>query len=124
MMFCYCEAIESLDLSSFNTSNATNMHGMFAFCSKLNSLTFGSNFNTANVNDMRYMFQRINNGNSNALDLNLTGFTFKSEVNIEEIFQDAGNTNVRVTETGYNFLKNKKTYNITFVKENGTTPWE
>lgn len=124
-VFNNCEKLESLDLSKFNTSNATNMRGMFAFCSNLNSLTFGSNFNTANVTDMGYMFQGINkNNNSKALDLNLTGFTFKSEVNIEEIFQDAGNTNVRVTETGYNFLKNEKTIHITFVKEDGTTPWE
>ena len=124
-VFNNCNKLKAIDLSSFNTSNATNMHGMFAKCYELNSLTFGSNFNTANVTDMGYMFQEINkNNNSKALDLNLTGFTFKSEVNIDEIFQDAGNTNVRVTETGYNFLKNKKTSNITFVKENGTTPWE
>ena len=124
-VFHSCNKLKAIDLSSFNTSNATNMRGMFAKCYELNSLTFGSNFNTANVTDMGYMFQEINkNNNSKALDLNLTGFTFKSEVIIEEIFQDAGPTNVKVTETGYNFLKNKKTSNIIFVKEDGITPWE
>ena len=122
-MYYYCQKLESLDLSTFNTSNVTNMHGMFSYCDKLNSLTFGNNFKTANVTTMNYMFQRINYSNSSTLDLDLTGFSFNQST-IDNIFNTAGPTNVRVTETGYNFLKTKKTPNITFVKEDGTTPWE
>lgn len=88
-MFYKCQKLQSLDLSSFNTSNVTRMHAMFAYCDKLNSLSFGDNFNTANVTKMGYMFQRINKSNPSALDLDLTGFAFKSGVNIEYIFDDA-----------------------------------
>ena len=31
-MFCHCESLTSLDLSSFNTSSVTNMCGMFRYC--------------------------------------------------------------------------------------------
>ena len=124
-MFYKCQKLQSLDLSSFNTSNVTRMHAMFAYCDKLNSLSFGDNFNTANVTKMGYMFQRINKSNPSALDLDLTGFAFKSGVNIEYIFDDAGQTKVRVkNQTDYEFLKTKKTANITFVKSDGITPWE
>lgn len=125
-MFYYCQKLQSLVLSSFNTSNVTNMRGMFAFCNQLKSLSFGNNFNTANVIDMGYMFQYINKSNSSAtLDLDLTGFEFKSGVDIDEIFQGAGQTKVRVeNQTDYEFLKTKKTYYITFVQSDGNTTWE
>ena len=124
-VFYSCNKLKAIDLSSFNTSNATNMHGMFGFCNELNLLTFGDNFNTANVADMSYMFQGVNKNNTDALELDLTGFTFKQGVNIEEIFDySTGPTIVKVTQAGYDFLKDKKTSKITFVKEDGTTPWE
>ena len=54
-MFDGCSSLTSLDLSSFNTSNVTDMGEMFALCEKLTSLDlFG--FNTSNVTDMGYMF--------------------------------------------------------------------
>ena len=33
-MFAGCDSLKSLDLSSFNTSNVTNIRGMFNECSK------------------------------------------------------------------------------------------
>ena len=51
-MFKNCRSLTSLDVSNFNTSNVTNM---FDGCSGLTSLDL-SNFNTSNVTDMVYMF--------------------------------------------------------------------
>ena len=56
-MFSLCTSLTSLDLSSFNTSNVTDMHTMFYECSSLTSLNL-SNFNTSNVTDMGWMFLR------------------------------------------------------------------
>ena len=54
-MFYGCNSLTSLDVSNFNTSNATNMNHMFRSCKSLKSLDI-SNFNTSKVSDMRYMF--------------------------------------------------------------------
>ena len=54
-MFYNCESLTSLDLSSFNTENVTNMREMFMFCVNLTSVDLSS-FNTENVTDMCYMF--------------------------------------------------------------------
>ena len=55
-MFFWCSSLTNLDLSSFNTSNVTDMSHMFSSCSSLTSLDL-SNFNTANVTDMQSMFE-------------------------------------------------------------------
>ena len=55
-MFYQCSGLTSLDLSNFNTANVTDMSGMFIECSSLTSLDV-SNFNTANVTTMLGMFQ-------------------------------------------------------------------
>ena len=54
-VFRQCKALKSLDLSSFNTSNVENMNSMFYKCEALESLDL-SNFNTAKVEGMKYMF--------------------------------------------------------------------
>ena len=53
--FYNCSALTLIDLSSFNTSNVTNMQYMFNHCESLTSLNL-SNFDTSNVTDMQYMF--------------------------------------------------------------------
>ena len=58
-MFCGCYSLKSIDLSSFNTNNVTNMVSMFFNCKSLKSIDLSS-FNTNNVTDMSYMFFRIN----------------------------------------------------------------
>ena len=55
-MFAECSSLESLDLSSFNTLNVKNMEGMFILCSSLESLNLSSYNNTSNVTTMDYMF--------------------------------------------------------------------
>ena len=58
-IFFICLAIQSLDLSSFNTQNVTNMSGMFNRCNSLINLNLSS-FNTQNVTDMNGMFYECN----------------------------------------------------------------
>ena len=53
-MFFRCKA-QSLDLSSFNTSNVTDMNNMFCEC-KAHSIDLRS-FDTSNVADMHDMLQ-------------------------------------------------------------------
>ena len=54
-MFCNCPDLLSLDLSNFDTSNVTNMSTMFVYCQELRALDLSS-FDTSNVTDMSYMF--------------------------------------------------------------------
>ena len=54
-MFSRMSNIEELNLSSFNTSNVTNMSGMFNKTKKLRSLDI-SNFDTSKVTNFNEMF--------------------------------------------------------------------
>ena len=54
-MFQNCTALQSLDLSNFNTANVTTMWIMFQNCTALTTLDL-SNFDTTNVTSMRAMF--------------------------------------------------------------------
>ena len=54
-MFNRCSGLTSLDVSSFNTENVTNMTCIFLGCSGLTSLDV-SHFNTKKVTDMSCMF--------------------------------------------------------------------
>ena len=54
-MFASCSSLTSLDVRNFDTSQVTNMNGMFSWCNKLTSLDV-SNFDTSKVTDMSDMF--------------------------------------------------------------------
>ena len=56
-IFAGCSSLTSLNLSSFNTANVTNMNSMFGICSSLTSLDLSS-FNTAKVKSMYGMFYK------------------------------------------------------------------
>lgn len=58
LMFCYCMALTSLDITHLKTNTVTNMFGMFSTCG-VSSLDL-SNFNTENVTDMAHMFRYCN----------------------------------------------------------------
>ena len=74
-MFFGCSALQSLNLSSFNTSKVKNMYGMFYNCSALESLDL-SHFNTSEVTDMQFMFCQCNK----LSNLNLSGSFNTSKV--------------------------------------------
>lgn len=44
LMFYGCSSLTSVELSSFNTSNVTNMADMLSACSKLTNVTWGNNW--------------------------------------------------------------------------------
>ena len=67
--------LQSLDLSSFNTQNVTNMSYMFNNCSKLEKLDLSS-FNTPKLSNMSYMFY----GCSNLQILDLSSFNTKNVI--------------------------------------------
>ena len=54
-MFSGCSSLQSINLSSFNTTNVKYMGFMFSGCSSLQSIDLSS-FNTTNVENMRWMF--------------------------------------------------------------------
>ena len=54
-MFSSCRSLKSLNLSSFDTTNVTDMYGMFFYCDWLKSIDLSS-FDTTNVINMRWMF--------------------------------------------------------------------
>ena len=54
-MFCGCKNLASLNLKGWNTSNVTTMYSTFRSCPALTTLVLNS-FNTNNVTDMGYMF--------------------------------------------------------------------
>ena len=56
-MFNDCKVLTSIDLSEFNTRNATDMKRMFGGCAKLTRLDL-SNFDTSNVRSMYWMFRK------------------------------------------------------------------
>lgn len=66
-MFRSTFSLTTIDLSSFNTHNVTNMHALFSMYSNngeessLSSITFGENFDTSNVTNMVSMFHHCNN---------------------------------------------------------------
>ena len=71
---------ESIDLSSFNTSNVTNMKGMFEEALDVTKLDL-SGFNTSNVTNMHRMFSRMN-----VISLDLSGFDTSSVTDMSDMF--------------------------------------
>ena len=90
-----------LDLSSFDTTQATDMSYMFCACKKLKGINFGSNFHTANVTDMSYMFSSVESGtaggSSNKMkleSLDVSGFDTSSVTNMSHMFYMCSNSNL------------------------------
>ena len=54
-MFRFCSQLQSLDVSNWNTSKVTNMFGMFEGCTSLQSLDV-SNWNTSKVTECPRLF--------------------------------------------------------------------
>lgn len=80
-MFYNCSSLTSLDVSNFNTSNVTNMMVMFHRCSSLTSLDV-SNFNTSNVTSMNGMFTNC----FGLTSLNLSNFNTSNVTDMRFMF--------------------------------------
>lgn len=85
-MFLGCRKITSLDVSSFNTSNVTNMQGMFVGCENLASIDV-SNFNTSRVTNMQDMFL----GCEKLASIDVSSFNTSNVTNMYGMFQDCIN---------------------------------
>ena len=116
-MFQNCCKLTSLDLSGFNTANVTSLKLMFDNCTALQNITFGNSFSTNKVTAMDYVFRSC----LKLTSLDLTGFSFNDNPTTQEMFYYTGGSNptenpihIKVTETGYNFLKNKTDTNIQY----------
>ena len=80
-MFYNCKELKSLDLTNFNTDNATDASYMFNGCIKLETINLSS-FNTKNITNMNYMFFNCQNLKS----LDLSNFRTKNLRYIDKIF--------------------------------------
>ena len=80
-MFANCRNIKLLDLSKFNTAKVTDMRNMFECCSSLKRLDL-STFETDEVEEMGYMFY----GCDDLTYLDLTGFKTDKVYNMYGMF--------------------------------------
>ena len=85
-MFSELSMLADLNLSNFDTSKVTNMEGMFSFASKLASLNL-SNFNTSQVTVMNRMFANM----SNLTNLNLSSFDTSQVTEMSNMFYNTPN---------------------------------
>ena len=60
-MFSLCENLTSLDVSSFNTDNVTEMSLMFQGCKNLKTIYVGDGWQTSRVTDSEDMFKNCPN---------------------------------------------------------------
>ena len=56
-MFWGCSSLQSIDLSSFNTTNVKDMSEMFRWCSSLQSIDLSS-FKTTNIK-VKFIFNKL-----------------------------------------------------------------
>lgn len=80
-MFSGCEALTSVDVSSFNTAKVTSMDRMFNQCRSLTSLDLRS-FNTTKLTDMYDMFLSCESMTS----LDLSSFNTAKVTNMHSLF--------------------------------------
>ena len=85
-MFRDCRGITSLVLSGWNTSKVTDMNGMFNYCRNLTSLDV-SNFDTSKVTNMNSMFY----GCRGITSLDLSNFNTSNVTNMRNMFNGCTN---------------------------------
>ena len=84
-MFSGLEKLEKLDVTNFDTSNVTNMSSMFTNLYKIDRLDL-SNFNTSNVVDMGSMFFTGSSALSNLKTLIVSSFNTKKVIRMRNMF--------------------------------------
>ena len=85
-MFNHCYSLQSVDFSSFNTKNVTNMANIFLCCCGLESINFSS-FDTGNVSDMHNFFY----GCYNLKSVDLSSYDTKNVKSMEYMFEGCRN---------------------------------
>ncbi|MCH5256439.1 MAG: BspA family leucine-rich repeat surface protein [Lachnospiraceae bacterium] len=106
-MFYHCETLGSIDVSSLDTSQVKDMYGMFHSCKSLGSIDVSS-FETSQLRDIRWMFYDCENLSS----IDLSSFDTGELRYISRLFQncktlssiDVSSFNTsQVTEMGWVF---------------------
>ena len=80
------DGVKSLDLSGWDTSNASNIDQMFRYCKSIESLDL-SGWNTSNVKNMSWVFC----GCYNLKSLDLSGWDTSNVIHIDWSFCDCVN---------------------------------
>lgn len=113
-MFANSTKLERLDLSSFNTSNVTNMHAIFAGVdvswnqTKMSLREINtSSFNTSNVTDMSAMFTNC----SELTEIDVSNFDTRSCTTLEDMFNMPNDKTSKLTKI--KFGQNWNTSNVT-----------
>ena len=81
-MFSNCNILTKLDLSNFDTSNVEDMSGMFQLCKTLTNLNI-STFNTSKVTLMNHLFNKCNS----IKNIDLSHFDTSNVTNMRAMFQ-------------------------------------
>ena len=84
-MFSRCSSLTNLDVSNFDTSKVTNMSFMFYECSSLTSLDV-STFDTSNVTNMQEMFACEDNHQMDIEEINVSNFDTSKVTNVSGMF--------------------------------------
>ena len=97
-MFMNCSKLTKLDLSTWDTSSATDMGFMFNKCSALTDVGDLSGWDTAKVTNMRAMFQLC----LSLLELNLSTWDTSNVTDMGYMFNDGGKTTItnKLTSVG------------------------
>ena len=85
-LFYNCEYLTSVDLSSFNTSKVSNMMGMFENCTRLQSIDI-TNFDTTNCQSIQNLFS----GCSTLTSIDLSNFDTSKVDNFQSLFANCSN---------------------------------
>ena len=110
-----CSALQTLDISGWNTGNAQWMQGMFDGDATLSAITLGTNFSTANAKSTGAMFRNNNSQTNDSLQSFLTIFNPVADQDLYEMF---ANTYLLESAdlTGKNFAA-ATNYNRMFVND-------
>lgn len=81
ILFGYCKELESINLTGWNTSKATNMCALFYGCSKLTSVDLSS-FDTSNVTNMSSLLSNC----SNLTSIDLSSFDTSNVTDMNCLF--------------------------------------
>ncbi|MDE7253586.1 MAG: BspA family leucine-rich repeat surface protein [Acetatifactor sp.] len=106
--------LTSLDLSSFDTHNVTNMSHMFHGCTNLTSLNLSS-FDTSNVTTMEYMFSNC----QNLASLDLSSFDMRN-VMYQNYMLAVAYSSLTLLNTPYNLKKSISLPSGTWYRSDGS----
>lgn len=110
-MFAGCTSLSSINVLELDTTNITDMAGMFTDCSSLPNIhlsTVGLAIDTYNVTNMSWMFS----GCSSATNIQVSRISTASLLNMSHMFSDCSNVEL-LDFIGWNTTK-VKTFNRAF----------